>query len=47
MTTPRGLIVEDIVYASPGGIPLLARLYQPQGDGPFPGELVPKNWTEV
>lgn len=31
------LNVEDIEYASPDGTPLLARIYRPLGDGPFPG----------
>jgi len=26
----------DIGYACPGGVPLLARIYRPRGDGPFP-----------
>jgi acetyl esterase/lipase len=28
--------VEDVEYARPAGTPLLARLYRPQGSGPFP-----------
>ena len=28
--------VEDVEYARPAGTPLLARLYRPQGAGPFP-----------
>jgi acetyl esterase/lipase len=28
--------VEDVEYARPAGTPLLARLYRPQGPGPFP-----------
>jgi acetyl esterase/lipase len=28
--------VEDVEYGRPGGTPLLARLYRPQGAGPFP-----------
>ena len=30
---------EDIVYQSPNGTPLLARLYRPKGTGPFPAVL--------
>ena len=30
---------EDIVYQSPNGAPLLARLYRPEGPGPFPAVL--------
>lgn len=30
---------EDIVYQSPNGVPLLARLYRPSGPGPFPAVL--------
>jgi acetyl esterase len=30
---------EDIVYQSPDGSPLLARLYRPSGPGPFPAVL--------
>lgn len=32
---PR-LLIEDIEYQRPGGKPLLARLYRPKGEGPFP-----------
>jgi acetyl esterase len=28
--------IEDVEYSRPGGTPLLARLYRPQGPGPFP-----------
>ena len=28
--------VEDVEYSRPGGTPLLARLYRPEGTGPFP-----------
>ena len=28
--------VEDVEYIRHGGTPLLARLYRPQGTGPFP-----------
>ncbi len=34
-----GIQVEDIVYQSPDGAPLLARLYRPEGPGPFPAVL--------
>jgi acetyl esterase len=39
--------VDDIEYASPGGVPLLARLYRPRGTGPFPGvvEVHGGAWT--
>jgi acetyl esterase/lipase len=30
------ITVEDVEYARPAGTPLLARLYRPQGAGPFP-----------
>jgi acetyl esterase len=30
------IAVEDVEYGRPAGIPLLARLYRPQGSGPFP-----------
>ncbi len=30
---------EDIIYQSPNGVPLLARLYRPVGVGPFPAVL--------
>jgi acetyl esterase len=47
MTDRHGLIVEDIEFARPDGVPLLARLYRPQGDGPFPGvvEVHGGAWT--
>jgi acetyl esterase/lipase len=31
--------IEDIEYARPGGTPLLARFYRPDGNGPFPAVL--------
>jgi acetyl esterase len=31
--------VEDIEYARPAGVPLLARFYRPEGKGPFPAVL--------
>ena len=31
--------IEDIEYARPGGTPLLARFYRPEGNGPFPAVL--------
>lgn len=47
MADRYGIIVEDVVYAMPGGKPLLARLYRPQGPGPFPGvvEVHGGAWT--
>lgn len=45
---PRfGIIVEDVEYATLGGVRLLARLYRPQGTGPFPGvvEVHGGAWT--
>lgn len=47
MTKRYGIIVEDIAYAAPDGRPLLARLFRPQGDGPFPGvvEVHGGAWT--
>jgi acetyl esterase len=30
---------EDLEYQRPGGVPLLARFYRPQGAGPFPAVL--------
>ena len=37
----------DIAYVSPGGTPLLARMFCPKGDGPFPGvvEVHGGAWT--
>jgi acetyl esterase len=29
--------IDDVEYARPDGVPLLARLYKPRGIGPFPG----------
>ena len=39
--------IEDLEYAKPDGIPLLARLYKPRGAGPFPGvvEVHGGAWT--
>ena len=31
-----GFTTRDVIYHSPGGAPLLARLYIPDGAGPFP-----------
>ncbi len=31
--------IQDIEYQRPGGTPLLARLYRPEGTGPFPAVL--------
>ncbi len=36
VTSTFDITVEDIEYARPDGAPLLARLYVPQGAGPFP-----------
>lgn len=38
---------EDIEYARPGGVPLLGRLYRPEGAGPFPAlvEVHGGAWT--
>jgi len=47
MAERYGLIVEDVAYACPDGARLLARLYRPQGEGPFPGvvEVHGGAWT--
>lgn len=47
MPAPYAVEIEDIEYARPGGKPLLARLYKPQGPGPFPGvvEVHGGAWT--
>ena len=47
MAKRYGIVVEDIEYAAPDGVPLLARLYRPQGKGPFPGvvEVHGGAWT--
>ncbi len=47
MAERYGLIVQDVAYASPDGGRLLARLYRPQGRGPFPGvvEVHGGAWT--
>ncbi len=47
MAERYGIVVEDIAYAAPDGRPLLARLYRPQGAGPFPGvvEVHGGAWT--
>ena len=38
----------DIAYVSPGGTPLLARMFCPKGDGPFPGVVeVPVSYTHL
>ena len=39
--------IEDLEYANPDGIPLLARLYKPRDAGPFPGvvEVHGCTWT--
>ncbi len=42
-----GIVVEDVEYATFGGVRLLARLYCPQGQGSFPGvvEVHGGTWT--
>ena len=35
-TTKFSVDIQDIEYNKPDGVPLLARLYRPQGAGPFP-----------
>lgn len=47
MTKRYEITVEDMAYASPDGGRLLARLYRPQGAGPFPGvvEVHGGAWT--
>mgnify|MGYP002642482694 FL=1 len=37
MTAQYDVSVEDIEYLKAGEASLLARLYRPKGDGPFPG----------
>jgi acetyl esterase len=34
-----GIHTEDLEYQRPNGVPLLARLYRPEGSGPFPAVL--------
>ncbi|MGY9055416.1 MAG: alpha/beta hydrolase [Alphaproteobacteria bacterium] len=48
MTSSFEIDIEDIQYASPDGVPLLARLYRPRGEGPFPGvvEVHGGAWTK-
>lgn len=29
--------VEDVVYGRPGGVELMARIFRPKGEGPYPG----------
>jgi acetyl esterase len=36
MTRTYEVATTDVEYASPDGVPLLARMYMPQGEGPFP-----------
>jgi acetyl esterase/lipase len=36
MASTYSVTTEDIEFAKPGGKPLLARMYRPQGPGPFP-----------
>jgi acetyl esterase/lipase len=47
MAKRYGLIVEDVEYGQADGVRLLARLYRPQGKGPFPGvvEVHGGAWT--
>jgi acetyl esterase len=47
MAATHGVEVQDIEYARPNGLPLLARLYRPSGKGPFPGvvEVHGGAWT--
>jgi acetyl esterase len=44
---PYEVRTEDVEFARPGGKPLLARLYRPLGEGPFPGvvEVHGGAWT--
>jgi acetyl esterase len=35
-TVTHGIQIEDVEYLRHGGVPLLVRLYRPQGPGPFP-----------
>lgn len=39
MTKDASFSVEDVVYLTPTGDPLLARLYRPAGKGPFPAAV--------
>ena len=47
MAAPYEIDVEDVEFARPDGVPLLARLYRPRGPGPFPGvvEVHGGAWT--
>ena len=47
MVAPYEIDVEDVEFACPDGVPLLARLYRPRGPGPFPGvvEVHGGAWT--
>ena len=47
MAAPYEIDVSDVEYARPDGVPLLARLYRPKGEGPFPGvvEVHGGAWT--
>ncbi|HVQ78010.1 MAG TPA: alpha/beta hydrolase, partial [Candidatus Binatia bacterium] len=36
MSMSYDIAIEDVEYSRHGGPPLLARLYRPQGRGPFP-----------
>ncbi len=33
-------VLRDVIYAEPGGVKLAADIFQPAGDGPFPGVLM-------
>ncbi len=39
MSATAAVATEDVVYHTPAGAPLLARLYRPAGDGPFPAAV--------
>ncbi len=39
MTAEYDVEVEDIEYANVEGVPLLARIYRPKGEGPFPAAV--------
>jgi acetyl esterase len=47
MAAQHRIDIQDIEYARPDGVPLLARLYKPKGRGPFPGvvEVHGGAWT--
>jgi acetyl esterase/lipase len=39
MAVSSDITIEDVEYLRHGGKPLLARLYRPRGEGPFPGVI--------